>query len=205
MEYKSVGDDSVKLCSVGRLTRPKNFDNVPKIAALMKARGLRFHWWVIGPGDVRLYNEMCRKEQVEDCVSFLGSRDNPYPYMRECDIYVQPSRWEGKAVTVQEAQMLARPVLITRYPTSASQIVDGQDGLICEMDNQSVADALARMISDKDLCTRLGEKAREMHPGNNEEVEVLYGIINVNVNDNVNDDNDNVNDDDKDNGNGNDN
>lgn len=180
VEYKSVGDDSVKLCSVGRLTRQKNFDNVPKIAALMKARGLRFHWWVVGPGDVQLYNEMCRKEQVEDCVSFLGSRDNPYPYMRACDIYVQPSRWEGKAVTVQEAQMLARPVLITRYPTSASQIVDGQDGLICEMDNQSVADALARMMSDKDLCARLGEKAREMHPGNNEEVEVLYGIINGN-------------------------
>ncbi len=179
-EYEAVENDVVKLCSVGRLTSQKNFDNVPKIAAIMKGKGLKFHWWIVGPGDKNSYVALCKEQGVEDCVTFLGARNNPYPYMRECDIYVQPSRWEGKAVTVQEAQMLARPVLITRYPTSGSQIVDGEDGIICEMDNQSVADTLARMMNDKVLCKRIGEKACEMHPGNNEEVKIIYSLLNEN-------------------------
>lgn len=146
----------------------------------MKAKGLKFHWWIVGPGDVNSYVAITKELGVEDCVTFLGGRDNPYPYMRECDIYVQSSRYEGKAVAVQEAQMLARPVLITRYPTSGSQIVDGEDGVICDMENESVANALVCMMQNSELCERLGKRACEMHPGNNEEVDILYKIINDN-------------------------
>ena len=173
-EYETVSDDVLKICSVGRLTRQKNFDNIPKIAGALKKKGLKFHWWVVGPGNVNCYKELVRQENVEDVVSFIGARNNPYPYMKNCDLYVQPSRWEGKAVTVQEAQMLARPVIITRYPTSASQIIDG---IICEMDNESIANAIFDLASDKKRMKELGQKAAEMHCGNVEEVEKLYEIL----------------------------
>ena len=51
--------------------------------------------------------------------------------MKACDLYVQPSRYEGKAVTVTEAKILAKPILITNYSTAESQIEDGIDGVIC--------------------------------------------------------------------------
>lgn len=177
VEYNAVQNDVVKLCSVGRLNHQKNFDNVPHIAALLKRRGLKFHWWIVGPGDVVYYEDIVKKEGVEDCVSFLGGRENPYPYMMNCNLYVQPSRYEGKAITVQEAQMLARPVIITNYATASSQIVDGEDGIICEMDNESIASTIMELASNKDRMHELGKRAAEMHKGNDDEVEKLYGLI----------------------------
>lgn len=176
-EYDRVDKDVMKICSVGRLSYQKNFDNIPTIAKILKSQGLKFHWWIIGPGDVDYYMDIVKLEGVEDCVSFIGGRDNPYPYMKKCDLYIQPSRYEGKAVTVQEAQMLARPVIITRYPTSSSQIVDGFDGIICEMDIESIAKTIIKLASDKKKMKELGLKSAEMHYGNVEEVEKLYKLI----------------------------
>lgn len=168
-----------KLCSVGRLSYQKNFECIPVVARLLKQKNLSFHWWVIGPGDLTLYNTKLHEEGVNDVVSFIGPRDNPYPYMKHCDVYVQPSRWEGKAVTVQEAQMLAKPVIITRYPTSSSQIEDGKDGIICEMDNESIADAIIKLSSDKSEMEALGKRAAEMHCGNDEEILKLYHLLGI--------------------------
>lgn len=178
-EYDSEHADVVKICSVGRLSYQKNFDSIPCIARLLKLRGLKFHWWIVGPGDIDEYMKIAVREGVSDCVSFIGGRENPYPYMKNCDLYVQPSRYEGKAVTVQEAQMLERPVIITRYPTSSSQIEDGQEGIICEMDNDSIAQTIFDLANNPDRMSQLGKKAKEMHPGNDIEIEKLYLLLGV--------------------------
>ena len=80
---------------------------------------------------------------MQERVIILGKKNNPYPYMRACDLYVQPSRYEGKAVTVREAQLLGKPVVITNYATSASQLEDGADGVIVPMDNAGCAEGSA--------------------------------------------------------------
>jgi len=71
--------------------------------------------------------------------------------MQSCDIYVQPSRYEGKAVTVREAQMLYKPVVINNFHTSQSQLNEGVDGVIVPFDNISAAIGLNRFIEDKIL------------------------------------------------------
>ena len=177
IEYESVTDEIFKICSVGRLTRQKNFDNIPDIAARLRKSGINFHWWIIGPGDVASMNSLVRQTDVAEFVTFLGPRENPYPYMRACDLYVQPSRWEGKAITVQEAQMLGKPVLITRYPTSGSQIIDGQDGMICDMENSSIADSIIKLMEDQSLREKIGKQAAVMHRGNDIEVEKIYSLL----------------------------
>lgn len=175
-EYKGY-EDYLKICSVGRLADVKNFHNIPVVAKNLKDKGLKFHWWIVGPGDVDAYNNISKDNCVEDFVSFIGSRDNPYPYMKQCDLYVQPSKREGKSVTVQEAQMLGKPVLITRYSTSAYQVEDGKDGIICEMDNASIAKAIVELTADNAKMQKLGKQASEMHSGNNEEIEKLVNLI----------------------------
>ncbi|MCQ2173668.1 MAG: glycosyltransferase [Bacteroidales bacterium] len=176
-EYSEMGRDIFRICSVGRLCYQKNFDNVPAIASILKTRGLKFKWWIVGPGDVESYNALAERYGVADCVVFLGPRENPYPYMLHCDLYVQPSRLEGKAITVQEAQMLGRAVLITNFPTSGSQLKDGEDGVVCGMDNASIAQAIASLACDCGKRKRLGENAEKMHLGNTEEVEKIYDLI----------------------------
>lgn len=128
------------LCSVGRFGYPKNFDNVPSICKYILNQGIDIKWYLIGyGGDEELIRDNIRKEGVEDHVIILGKKENPYPYINACDIYVQPSRYEGKAVTVREAQILGKPVIITNYATSSSQLRDGVDGMIVPMENERLS------------------------------------------------------------------
>lgn len=110
-------------------------------------------------------------------VILLGKKENPYPYMNACDIYVQPSRYEGKAVTVREAQTLAKPVVITNFPTSKSQLEDGVDGIIVPMDNEGCAKGIMSLIDDKELQQKLINNCKSRDYSNKQEIEKLYKII----------------------------
>ena len=175
-EYNPEG---ITLCSVGRIAYLKNFDNIPHIARIMKDRGLKFHWYVIGPGNHESIDESIRNDDVEDCVHFIGSKTNPYPWMKTCDIYIQPSRYEGHSVTVREAQILGKPVIITNYPTAKSQIQHGIDGIICGMENESIAHAIFLLANDMDKQKRLSEYVSSHDYGNEKEVEKIYQLLNI--------------------------
>ena len=92
-----------------------------------------------------------------DNVIILGKKENPYPYIKACDIYIQPSRYEGKAVTVREAQMLNKPVIITNFLTAKSQLEDGFDGIIVPMDNEKCAEGIISLIKNERLRDELIE------------------------------------------------
>lgn len=109
----------IRLLSIGRFCYQKNFDNVPAICAEPLEKGLDVYWYLVGFGpDEELIRQKISEAGMENRVVLLGKKENPYPYIKACDLYVQPSRYEGKAVTVREAQMLGKPVVITRYATS---------------------------------------------------------------------------------------
>ena len=120
---------------------------------------------------------LAKELDVEDMFIFLGKKTNPYPYMAACDLYVQPSRYEGKAVTVREAQMLARPVLITDFTTARGQVRDGFDALIVPQDEKSIADAIERMLSDEALRRTLSDNTKQCDYANTGEVEKIYQMI----------------------------
>jgi glycosyltransferase involved in cell wall biosynthesis len=114
---------------------------------------------------------------MEDRVILLGKKDNPYPYIAACDLYVQPSRYEGKCVAVREAQMLGKTVLITRYATSASQLEDGVDGVIVPMDNEGCAQGIAALLRDPERMQKLAETCRQRDYTNGQEVEKLSKLL----------------------------
>ena len=97
--------EGVKLLSIGRYCYAKNFDNIPNICSRMLNKGINITWYIIGFGVAEeLIKEKIREEKMENHVILLGKKQNPYPYIKACDIYVQPSRYEGKSVAVREAQ-----------------------------------------------------------------------------------------------------
>ena len=177
VENEMTGD-SVKLLSIGRFCEAKNFDNVPEIASIIKSKGVDFKWYIIGYGaDENLIKSKIAQYNMEDTVIILGKRENPYPYIKACDIYVQPSRYEGKCVAVREAQILNRPVIITNYASSKSQLQDGFDGVIVPMDNQGCANGIVKVIYDKDLQNQLIENTKKTDYTNSKEIEKLYKLI----------------------------
>lgn len=168
----------VKLLSIGRFSEAKNYDNVPDICRRMVKEGVDVKWFIIGfGGNEQLIRRKIEEAGMQEHVIILGKRSNPYPYIKACDIYVQPSRYEGKSVTVREAQMLCKPVVVTNYPTASSQIKNGVDGVIVPMNNEGCAKGLAEVITDKALQERLVEYLKTHDYGNESEVDKVYRII----------------------------
>lgn len=165
------------LLSIGRFCEAKNYDNVPDICKRITEKGIDVKWYIIGYGDDTLIRQKIKDAGMENHVVILGKRDNPYPYIKACDIYVQPSRYEGKSVTVREAQMLCKPVVVTNYPTASSQIKNGVDGIIVPMDNDGCAKGLAKVILDKDMQKRLTDYLKTHDYGNESEVEKIYQLL----------------------------
>lgn len=177
-ENEISNDESLKLLSIGRFCTAKNFDNIPEICKLIRNQGVNIKWYIIGyGGDEQLIKDKIAEFNMQDYVIVLGKKENPYPYIKACDIYIQPSRYEGKCVAVCEAQILNKPVIITNYATSASQLTDGYDGVIVPMDNQDCAEGIIQLLNNKELMYRLSENTKTVDYTNSKEVEKLYSII----------------------------
>ncbi len=170
--------ESTAILSVGRFCDAKNFDNVPDICRRLVADGLDVKWYLIGYGGYEpLIRQKIAEAGMQDRVIILGKKDNPYPYMRACDLYVQPSRYEGKAVTVREAQLLGKPVVITNYATSGSQLEDGVDGVIVPMDNAGCAAGIAALLRDPVRMQQLSENCKKRDYTNSAEVAKIYALM----------------------------
>lgn len=165
---------TLSFLSVGRYTSAKNFDNVPFICKLLVEKGLKFKWYIIGfGGDEALIRSNIEKAGMQDVCILLGKKGNPYPYMKACDFYIQPSRFEGKAVTVREAQILCKPVIITNYATSASQVKNGVDGIIVPQGNEQTAEGIYTFVQNKALQEQIVNYLQTHDYGNENEVRKL--------------------------------
>ena len=167
----------VVLCTAGRLCIPKNYQNFPYMLRRLVDLGCKFHWYVIGPGNPEEYLLKARDFGVEDKISFLGGKTNPYPYIANCDLYVQPSLWEGKSVAVREAQILKRPVVITNFGTASSQVLDGVDGIIVPIDNEKIAEGVFALAQNAHQQRAIVEYLSAHDYGNEKEIKKIYALI----------------------------
>lgn len=170
-------DGATTILSIGRYCAPKHFEAVPQICAEMERLGLDFKWYIIGYGDDTLIQQALDKYQMRHRVILLGKKTNPYPYIKACDIYAQPSIYEGKSVTVREAQILHKPVVITNYPTAKSQIIDNVDGIIVPLDEVETAKGIVNFVRNTSLQEQIIEYLSTHDYGNAAEVEKIYNLI----------------------------
>lgn len=178
VEDEMPSDGCVKLLSIGRFCTAKNFDNVPMICKLIRNKGINVKWYLIGyGGDEALIQSKIIEAEMQNFVIILGKKENPYPYIKACDIYVQPSRYEGKCVSVIEAQILNKPVIITNYATANSQLKHGVDGIIVPLDNEGCALGIENVIRDTGLQKRIIENTSKIDYLKCAEIQRIYNLI----------------------------
>lgn len=182
-EEESISLDSspsaINLLTIGRYSPPKKMEEIPAICRRIVDAGLDVKWFIIGFGSTEIEREVrdnAKQEGMSDRVILLGKKENPYPYIKACDIYVQPSRYEGKSITVREAQILCKPVIVTNYPTASSQIQNGVDGVIVQMEVDACAQEMAAFIRDKEKQMRIIEYLQTHDYGNESEIEKIYQL-----------------------------
>ena len=172
-----IGVENV-LLSVGRLSEQKGFDMAISAASKLKKQQINFKWFIIGSGPLesKLKNQI-KKEKVEDYVVLIGTKENPYPYIKNCDLFVQPSRYEGKSVVIDEAKILAKPIVATAYPTVRDQIRNANEGVIVELSVDGIYKGLKEMVFDKTKQKEISNYLENHEYGNQTEIKKYIKLI----------------------------
>ena len=144
-------DDVPTIVSVGRLSHEKGYDLVPKIACILKERGVNFKWQVIGGGLPEIAAEM----KMVDSVEVLGPQFNPYLYIKNAKLLVSLSRAEGWGMNVSEALALHKPVICSDIAVYREQVRDGENGFCVERTPKAFADAIEKLLTDEELYAKM--------------------------------------------------
>ncbi|PPA69231.1 glycosyltransferase [Jeotgalibacillus proteolyticus] len=178
-ENPMTTDTRFKIVTVARLSHAKGIDNAVEALKKIKDSGYNnIAWYVVGyGGDEKRIKQLIKQYGLEDQFYLLGKKINPYPFIKEADLYVQPSRYEGKAVTVSEAQILSKPVLITNYSTAKSQLETGVNGLICELSVDGITKEIIKIYNTPSIRDGLSSNCKNINFNNSNELIKLYSLI----------------------------
>lgn len=169
----------VSIVTVGRLSGPKNHFLAVDTAKALKEKGLVFRWYFVGEGELHdAIKEKINNYHLENEVIMLGLKENPYPYIKNADIYVQTSSYEGFCITLAEARILLKPIVSTNFDVVYDQIVDYQNGLIADMNPESVASKVLELINNQTLRQQIIENLKkEKNTTSKTEIEKFYQLI----------------------------
>lgn len=173
-------NDLLAIVTVGRLSIEKGQDIIPLIAYFLRNKGYNFVWYLVGEGPLETeLKEKINQYNVTDCVMLCGRKDNPYPYIRNCDIYVQTSKTEGWGLTVSEAKILNKPIVTTNAGVMSEQIENGVNGIITENDSaEEICNSIEKLIINPDLRKTFVEVLeKDNTDGNKKEIQKLYSLI----------------------------
>lgn len=168
----------VKLLSVGRLHIQKGMDLAAESAKLLKEKGIAFQWLIVGAGEEReRIQKMIDDYALNDYFRLLGKRSNPYPYMKQCDIMVQPSRVEGKSIVLDEAKLLCKPIVATNYSTVTDAIEHSVNGWIVEMNAQAIAEGIMKLAQDTGLRQKFVANLQKAPKGNEAQLQQYIDVM----------------------------
>ena len=172
------GFTGMRLLSVGRITAQKAFEVSVDAMKRLKDAGKNVRWYVLGEGDQRkkLQEQIDALGLTEDFILY-GAVNNPYPFMKQADIYVHASRFEGKSIAIQEAQILGKPMVVSDCSGNREQVCHGKDGLMCGLTPDSLAENIMLLLEDEALRGKLGAAAAKKNADAAEEIQKLLSML----------------------------
>ena len=179
VEEKAIYEKkAVKLLTVARLHKEKGVDRVCEVLKLLWEDKLDVEWYVIGYGaeEQNIINQ-AKLLGVDNRLHMLGKKVNPYPYMKACDIYVQPSRFEGKAITITEAKIFKKPILITEYNSARDQINHMENGLIVDNSEIGIYEGVKKIIFHENLAKKFQQELCKTSESNIDEIKKIYELL----------------------------
>ena len=162
--------DGKRILTVGRLTAQKSYETAIDAMKLLKDQGIKVRWYVLGE---KLQEKIDSLGLTEDFV-LLGARENPYPYYRQCDLYVHATRFEGKSIAVQEAQILGCTILVSDCSGNREQVKNGTDGILCQLSAEEISRSIIELLEDEEKCRQYGENASKRISDEQEDILQMF-------------------------------
>lgn len=144
------------IITVAGLYMRKGFDLSARALSILKSRGYKFKWIIIGAGpEEDKVVQTIRNNDIFDETIMLYEQSNPYNYVKWADIFMLNSYAEGKSIAIEEAKLLEMPILITNFSSAGDQIIDGVNGIIAELNAESIAQKLEILLTNKELREKI--------------------------------------------------
>ena len=170
--------DGIRILTVGRLSSEKGQDLTIPVLDRLKKEGYKIRWYCIGDGPERKnYKEKISKLKLEEDYLLLGTKLNPYPFMKQCDIYMQPSRHEGYCITLGEARCFDNPIVTTNFTGANEQIINEENGLVCDISEEGIYQSIKRLLDDRNLYNKIKVNLSKEIVDSTEEINKLEKLI----------------------------
>ncbi|RJE91148.1 glycosyltransferase [Paenibacillus sp. 1011MAR3C5] len=179
-ELPAERSSAVRLLTIARLHHVKGIDLAIEAARLLREMGVDVDWTVLGEGskeERESLTSLIERYGLQQHMRLIGAVDNPYPYLKLADIVVQPSRYEGKSIAIDEAKIMGKPIVATAFTTVADQIEHGKSGLVVEIQPQAIAGGIKLLIEHPELREAFAARLAEEALGTENEVRKLYELV----------------------------
>lgn len=167
------------LITIGHVCEAKGTSLAIRAAKLLKDKGTKFKWYFIGSNENEaLYDKLVTDNNLQNHVFFMGLRSNPYPYMKQANILVHPSQFEGKSIALDEAKILCKPVVVTNFSTVNDQFTNRINASICEMNEEDLAHKIEELIINPSLRSKYSAYLKQHQRDNSNEIGKIYQLLN---------------------------
>ena len=174
---KEFDRDSFMICTVCRITPQKGIINAVNCCEKLVNRGLKFKWIIVGDGSSRSeIQKVIDQKKLNQVIKMIGARSNPYPYIKACDLYVQPSLYEGFGITVAEAKVLCKAIIVSNIPEFTEQIINGKTGLVYK-NIDDMSDKIENLITNDKERIKLERELMKINMDNLNEIEKLQELF----------------------------
>ena len=146
----------------------KRIDRIIDVAKMLCERKLNnFRWYIIGDGpDFEKIKKIIQQYQLNNNIFLLGNKNNPYAYIRQSDLFILTSDFEGFPMVIGESLTIGTPVLVTNYDSAEEQIKNGYNGIIVKKDTNEIIKILQEILKNKEIIKRLKENVKKQNLDN---------------------------------------
>lgn len=169
--------DGTRILTLARLHLSKGIDLAIEACSILVNQGLNIRWYYLGSGDKIEFTKKIIELKLINYFFILDETSNPYTFLRQADIYVQPSRYEGKSNAVNEAKALYKKIVITKFPSASEHLIHMKEGLVSEIDSESIALSIKRLINSPELGNSFTFYLRNNFKSNEREIDKLYKLM----------------------------
>lgn len=167
-----------RILTVGRLTIQKAYEIAIDAMKLVKEAGYDARWYVLGEGDQRpMLEKKIRQLGLEKDFLLMGAVENPFPWYAQTDLYVHATRFEGKSIAIQEAQVLGCAIIASDCSGNREQVLDGADGYLCELSPEAIRDKILDLVDHPEKRKCFGDAAREKIRNQKEDLDKLLSLL----------------------------
>lgn len=167
-----------KLLTVGRLNYQKAYDIAIPALRLLREQGVDADWFILGEGSLeKELRAQISAEGLENHFYLLGSKANPYPYYHQADLYIHATRFEGKSIAIEEAQVLGKAIIASDCTGNREQIISGENGFLIPLDAQRIADSIQSLLQQPDLIKNFEQKNFSINLVHREDFDALFSLL----------------------------